>query len=254
MMLEQHYDDAVLIGFLGDEPAARRDPHLITCHPCAETLATLRTMAEALEDETVWELHELDDTPRQSTIDTLRAKQRQMAGEDAAAAPRLKQLLAQPRETWAGTIEAHPEWRTAGLVRAMVGEAERIVTSVPPIAADLAQLAVGVSDRIDDPSSAIAALRTQAYVLYFTGQYPTALRATDTAEGIISKGCTAEVDVARLRYVRALILADIGRDDEAITLAAQAADIFSKARDERRYISAIRTQGIALYHLRRHRE
>jgi tetratricopeptide (TPR) repeat protein len=254
MILEQHYDDAVLIAFLGDEPAARRDPHLISCHPCAETLSALRTMAEALEDETVWELRELDDTPRQSTIDTLRAKQRELAGEDAAAAPRLKQLLAQPREMWAGMVEAHPEWRTAGMVRAMVGEAERIVTSVPPIAADLAQLAVGVSNYLKDPGSAIAALRTQAYVLYFTGQYPIALRATDTAEGIISQACTAEVEVARLRYVRALILADIGRDEEAFTLAAEAAGVFSKAGDQRRYISAIRTQGIALYHLRRHPE
>jgi tetratricopeptide (TPR) repeat protein len=254
MIIEQHYDDEVLIAFLHDEPSARRDPHLISCGPCSETLQSLRHLGDALQAGEVWETMELSETPRQSTIDTLRAKQAEMAREDAAAALRVKQLLAQPRKTWATTIEAHPEWRTAGMVRRLVGEAESIVTVTPPGALEMTSLAVEISRGIDQPNAAIAAFRAHGYVLYFTGQYAAALQATDDAQRIASSFQANEIDIARVHLVRALVLADLGRDDEAIALAGDAARVFRAAGDALRFVSAVRTQGIALYHLRRHHE
>lgn len=256
MILEQHYDDAVLIAFLGDEPAARRDPHLITCRPCAETLATLRTMAEALEDETVWELRELDDTPRQSTIDTLRAKQREMAGEDAAAAPRLKQLLAQPREMWAGMIEAHPEWRTAGMVRAMVGEHPSLIRTSPADGLELMTLAVAVAGDLPsyDRVSRAHARRELAYAFYFQGRLDEATAQLNIAEELAATLRSGDYDMARQRVIRSLIARGLDDGEAAIAYSRQAAAVFADYGDALRYHMAESARAAVLIRAGRLRE
>lgn len=253
MILEQHYADEVLIAFLHDDSAARRDPHLAHCRPCGETLDTLRTMSDALEAEAVWELGELDETPRQETIDVLRAKQREMAA-DSNAAMQVKQVLVGPRERWAETLEAHPDWQTAGMVRALVAEAERRITVAPPDALEIAKLSVNVARRLRGDKVSVAALREYAFALYLTGQYGAALDVTKEAEQVLVQVGASEVDAARVRLQQALILADCGQDENALALATDAAAVFAFAKDDTRHIAAVRTQGIALYHLRRNRE
>jgi tetratricopeptide (TPR) repeat protein len=254
MMIEQHYDDETLVVFLQDEPAARRDAHLSDCSTCRDTLQTLRHLAGALASDAVWETREFEETPRQSTIDFLRAKQAELGRVDAEAAPRLKQLVSQPRETWAGTLDEHQEWRTAGMVRALVAEAERSVGVMPPDAVELARVAVSLAHELHSSHELVAALREYAFTLYFTGQYPLALRTAEAAGAAILNGDVAEIEAARVRLLRGLILADLGRDDEALALARDAAQVFASANDKARYAAAVRTQGISLYHLRRHRE
>lgn len=253
MIIEQHYDDEVLVAFLHDEPAARRDPHLSDCRPCRNTLQTLRGLSEAMQCDAVWETRELDETPRQSTIDFLRAKQAEMVRENAEAALRVKQLLSQPRETWAATLEAHSEWRTGGMVRALVAEAERSVTTEPASALELGRLAVEIAPTVaDSPLLSVAALREWGFALLCTGNHRAALSATEKAEAIVSQVGAAELDSARVTLLRALIVCDFGSHDESRRLARAAAAIFMNHADWPRYVSARRVEGIALYHLRRH--
>jgi tetratricopeptide (TPR) repeat protein len=246
MILEQHYDDAVLIGFLGDEPAARRDPHLITCRPCAETLATLRTMAEALEDETVWELRELDDTPRQSTIDTLRAKQREMA--TCGAREFVSQLEGLPREVWLDSAAA-ASLAISGDVLAteLVAASDRSVFSSPSDALEFARIAANLAVASEVRSDA---LREYGYVLYYTGNLREALVTTDRAAALATE---AQMQ-ARLRLQRALIFSEMGRLDESREMASAAAKAFEQRGDRARYIAARRIEGIALHKLRRNKD
>lgn len=251
MIIEQHYDDEILVVFLHDEPAARRDAHLSDCPTCRKTLQTLRHLAVALQSDAVWETRELDETPRQSTIDFLRAKQAEMGRQDADAAPRLKEMLLQPRETWAATFDAHPDWRAAGMVRELVAEAERSITTIPANALELARIAVEIAPLANSALLSIAALRELGFALYYTGNHKAALSATERAEAIVSLGNGAELDAARVALLRALIVCDFGSHEESRRLARDAAKVFKNHADWRRYVSARRIEGIALYHMRR---
>lgn len=247
MILEQHYDDEVLIGFLNDEPAARRDPHLANCRPCAETLNTLRSMSDVLEAEAVWDERELDETPRGETMEFLRAKQREVVAEGA-----LRALLASPREGWGAVVEAHPEWRTKMFAARMVDEAERCLATTPANSLELSRLAIAIARAIPDAAvTHVSALRTRGFALYYTGNHREALETTETAEAVVAAERVPDLDAARIVLLRALIVCDFGAHEESRHLAQRAAATFAEHKDWRRYVSARRAEGIALYHLRR---
>ena len=132
MMIEQHYDEEVLAEFLAEPAdAVSRDQHLATCGLCLHTLDSLRTTARTLTELAVWDNTAISTAPRPETLAFLRGLQKSMASEDAQAAVWIKQLLAGPRETWAPRLEAHPEWRTGGMVRALLADSEVTVSNVP---------------------------------------------------------------------------------------------------------------------------
>jgi len=89
-------------------------------------------MAGALQSEAVWETRELDETPRQSTIDFLRAKQAEMGA--ASVASRIKQLLSTPQHSWKAITQGDALWADKDVVNALVAEAERLIFSTPPVA------------------------------------------------------------------------------------------------------------------------
>lgn len=256
MILEQHYDDEVLIGFLGDEPAARRDPHLSHCRPCAETLHTLRSMSDVLVEEAVWDDRELDETPRVETMEFLRAKQREVGAETAEAAPRLKELLAQPRESWAATIQAHPEWRTAGMVRAMVGEHSTLIRKSPVDAVELMTLAAEMADLLPqhDVAVRVHARRELAYAFYFQGKLEQAETQLDLAERLSGRLAAGDYDVARQRVIRSLIARGKDDGDAAIAFSRAAASTFITYQDLLRYQMAESARAAMLLRAGRARE
>ena len=250
MILEQHYDDEVLIAFLGDPPAAGRDAHLARCPSCADTLHSLRSLAGGLVEPAVWELRELDETPRQATIDLLRARQAELRREDAAAF--VKRLVAMPSSSWRTSVQTHPPRWPAETALALVARAERVVFDDPPKALTLSEIAVQVSVRSGDASAQSAALRELGYVLYFTGRYPEAVRATEKAEDLLTD--RDPFQVARIALQRALIAGDMGDHEQSRSLAHNCADVFLRLGDLSRYVSARRTEAIALYKDRRYRD
>lgn len=211
-MVERHYDDETLLAFLGKERLLS-DPHLKSCGACSDKLDTFRTITDVLHDHDVWDDVRAASDPVPGTIATLRAFADHMAFEDAAADAILPELLAGPREEWMPRLMVHPEWRTAGVVRRLVGEMRHAITSIPQDAVEMMTVAVEISEHLPPTTYRAdtlarlrgAAWRERAFSLFYVGSFADALRAADRAELNFSMCLVDEYDRARVAVVRALI-------------------------------------------------
>jgi tetratricopeptide (TPR) repeat protein len=257
MMMEQHYDEEVLAGFLA-EPAesAARDRHLAGCSLCKGTLESLRGTATLLADARVWERPSFSSTPRRETLTFLREVQRTMGDEDAAADVYIKQLLSGSRDTWAAKLAQHPEWRTAGVVRKLIAATDRYNFNAPLDAVELTRIATSVAESLT-PSVTCNSLisdawREHAYALLVVGSYSESMAAVSRAEG----GLAAASGFARARttLMRALILRSMENWTEAATMAREAAADFYRHGDLGKYCASRITEGIVLYDSSQYRE
>lgn len=212
MMVERHYDDETLLGFLEKERLVS-DPHLTACGPCTDKLDTFRTITEVLEEHDVWDEAGVSVDPVPATVAMLRGFADRMTFEDSAADSILPELLAGPREEWLPRLMAHPEWRTAGVVRALLAESRHAVERMPPDALEMTRLATEIADH--SSSRAIAGTRARlsglawhdrAYALFYVGRFADALSAADRAD-LAFQECTVDTyDRARVAIIRALSL------------------------------------------------
>jgi tetratricopeptide (TPR) repeat protein len=262
MMIEQHYDEEVLAGFLGEPiDSAARDRHLAGCSLCKQTLDSIRDTAGLLKQPDVWNRESFSSAPRPQTLAFLRGVQRTMADEDAAAEVYVKQLLAGSRETWATRLAEHPEWRTAGVVRKLIAATDGAIDLMPSDAVEITALAVNISNGLhlrDYPAKFVSTLRRAAlyersYALMFTGAYVEALAAIDSAEGL-EEAAGSDFERARLNLVRVLVYRTLERRDEALVIAHATARVFREYNDFGRYAAAQSAEAIILFHSRRFRE
>ena len=121
-MFERHYEDEDLIALLASN---RRDvdTHLPGCAGCSDKAEDFRTIAGLLSEADVWDSRPQSDEPSQATISNLRAFADRMTSEDERAAFLVKELLDGDRAQWMPRLRAHPEWRTAGVVRKLMSSA-----------------------------------------------------------------------------------------------------------------------------------
>src|SRR5438874_3362665 len=169
MIIEQHYDDEVLIGLLDE---AGEDAHVPVCDTCSGTMESYRDLSAALHDDSVWDARELPETAAPQTTNFLRAFAERTRAEDIAAAPIVTKLVANP-----SAIDQHPEWRTAGVVRGLLKVVDEKNFSDPQLAVDLAALAARVADSLEVLPYAFdtvtklraTAWRERAYALFYVG-------------------------------------------------------------------------------------
>jgi tetratricopeptide (TPR) repeat protein len=255
-MADRHYDDEALISFLeaGDPKAAAADSHLLACSPCNETYTTIRTLAETMKLDEVWDPRSLPDASAH-TLTTLRSFADQMAREDAAADLVLESLLATPRETWTAQVEANTGWWTGGMVRRVLGAAERAIDTHPPDALELTAIATRLADRLDAdeyPGETVAKLRGAAwrdrgYALYYTGSYIEAKQAIQRAESNFSGCLTDAYDRARVAMLQSMhdrAVGDMIRARAALQFAVQG---FSEYGDSKRTADARSVEAAILY-------
>src|SRR2546428_550152 len=145
MIIEQHYDEEVLIGLL-EEP--ERDSHVPGCDTCAGTLESLRDLTGALRDDSVWDERQVSDKPSAKTANMLRAFAERTKAEDAAAGLIVAKLLAITPEERTALLAKNPQWRTAGGVRRLLKGVDDIHYTGPKRAADLATLSLGEGESI----------------------------------------------------------------------------------------------------------
>jgi tetratricopeptide (TPR) repeat protein len=253
-MIERHYDDETLISLL-ESGRAVDDGHLPSCTPCAEKADAYRTFADALRERDVWEKRELPTEAVPSTIATLRAFADRMTDEDTLAEGIVAELLAGPRESWMPRLHAHPEWRTAGVVRKLSAATERAIDIMPPDALEMTSLSVEIAEQLDPrsyPSDTVvrlrgAAWRDRAFALYYTGAFSAAEAAVAVAEQHFSSCVVNEYDLGRLGIVRALVLRAFDRFDEASRVAAASTDAFSRFEDLHRLTSARITEAHMMF-------
>jgi tetratricopeptide (TPR) repeat protein len=262
MMIEQHYDEEVLAGFLAEPiDSAARDRHLAGCALCKQTLKSIRDTAGLLKQPDVWSRESFSSAPRAETLAFLRNVQQTMADQDAVAEVYVKQLLAGSRDTWAPRLADHPEWRTAGVVRKLIAATDRAIDLMPADAVEITALAVDIVENLraaDYPSALVSHLRLSAlyersYALMYTGAYVEALSTIETADSLQEPG-TSEFERARLDLVRALVYRTLERRDEALVIAHRTAGVFRAYDDFGRYAAARCAEAIVLYHARRFRE
>jgi tetratricopeptide (TPR) repeat protein len=243
MIIERHYDDEALIALIENKRAAT-DAHIPSCAPCRDKVESFRMIAEHLGDADVWDTRELRTEAVPATIATLRAFADRMVDEDARAALILPELLAGARDEWMPRLIAHPEWRTAGVVRGLLRAAYDAVMQMPPDAVAMTWMATDIAEHLPalTPNTLAqlrgAAWRDHAYALYYTGSFAEAEAALTLAETHFSDCVVSEYEQARLGIVRSLVLRAFERFDEATAVASASAETFAFFKDASRQASA----------------
>jgi tetratricopeptide (TPR) repeat protein len=250
MMIEQHYDEEVLAGFLAEpNDSAARDRHLAGCSLCKQTLNSIRDTAGLLKQPDVWNRESFTSAPRPETLAFLRNVQRTMSDEDDAAEIYAKKLLAGSRETWAARLDEHPEWRTAGVVRKLIAATDRYNFSSPLDAVELTRITTEIADSLPSfhsrDSLVADAWREHAYAQLIVGSYNEAMAAVDRADRFVSAGC--DFAGARTTLMRALVLRNQENWTDAATMARRAAAEFLRFGDIAKYFSARMTEAFVLY-------
>lgn len=258
-MIEQHYDEEVLAGFL-NEPidAAARDKHLDTCSLCKRTLQSIRDTTVLLKKPVIWDRQRFSTTAKPETLAFLRNVQQTMAEEDAAAQVYVARLLAGDRESWSARLGEHPEWRTAGLVRQLIAATDRAIDLMPPDAVEITRLAIDVAERLPE-SDRVVRLRGNAwyergYALFYTGAFHEALVALANAESRFRALAIAEHEMGRLNLVRAIVYRSLDQIDDAMPFVRAAAAVFRDYGDTDRCSAAQIGMGNNLYSANRFRE
>jgi len=252
MMVERHYDDEALIAIL-EADRVRSDAHLPSCTVCNEKLESYRAISAALTDSDVWDTRELRLDPVPSTIANLRAFADRMSAEDAEAARILPQLLAGSREEWMPRLRAHPEWRTAGVVRALVGTMPKILMTMPLDALEMTLLSTEIADHLDPATCGTAtvarvrgaAWRDRGYALEYTGRFSDAIAACDEAERHFEMCAVDEYDRARVGIIRTLTLRAMEQVPAAMQAVRHSASAFNSFGD----FTKVAAAGIAETHL-----
>jgi tetratricopeptide (TPR) repeat protein len=259
MIIEQHYDEEVLIGLLEE---ADHDSHVPGCETCAGTLESLRDLTGALRDNSVWDERQLSETPSPKTTNMLRAFAERTRAEDAAAAAIVPRLIAAPAEERAALLDRNPQWRTAGVVRRLLAHVDSINYTNPKGAVVLSRLSAEIAESIDDGSHPLEALlklraaacREYAWALYFVGSFPESVTALDRADRHLADSKLAESDAAEIKLLRARVYRDLERLDEALPLARQSCVVFLLYGNRIRAGVAEAIEATVLVHLRRFRE
>lgn len=244
-MVERHYDDEALL-MLMEGDRFRLDDHLPSCTVCSEKLDTYRTITGALRHHDVWDKAEVRRDPVPETIANLRAFADRMSFEDAAAEAILPELLAGSREEWMPRLMAHPEWRTAGVVRGLVGRAYAATSTIPLKGLALAELCTEIADHLDpsvvrgDTVAKLrgAAWREHAYALFFVGRFADVLGAADRADAAFDSCVVDEYDRARVGIIRTLALRQTDDLTSAMTSARFSAETFLHFDDASRVVSS----------------
>lgn len=257
MMTEQHYDEEVLAGFLGEPiDSATRDKHLAGCSLCKRTLDSLRGTVGLLKEGDVWERQSFSSTPRPETLAFLRNVQKTMGDEDAVAEYFVKQLLAGSRDTWAPKLAEHPEWRTAGTVRKLIAATDRYNYSSPLDAVELTRITAEIAESL--PTSVVRdalvadACREHAYALLLIGSYTEAMTAVNRADHFVA--AASNFARARTTLMRAQILRSMEKWADAAAMARRAAADFRQCGDTPKYFTARMSEAIVLYDSSQYRQ
>ncbi len=252
MMVEQHYDEEVLAGFLSEPiDAAARDKHLDTCSLCKGTLQSIRDTTVLLKKPEIWDRQRFSTTAKPETLAFLRNVQQTMAAEEAAACVHVALLLAGDRESWSARLAAHPEWRTAGLVRQLIAATDQAIDLMPPDALEITRLAIDVAEQLPE-SDRVVRLRGNAwyergYALFHTGAFREAVQALESSEAHFNKLAIADHEMARLNLVRAMAYRDLERVTEVFPAIAAAAAVFHQYGDTERFHAARLAKALTLY-------
>lgn len=242
MIVEEHYDEEALIALAEDCAEQDTHPHLVECSECREAVGEYRSMLASFSDESMWDVHPIDETPNPQTIATLRAYVDQMQREDAEAEPLVAELLAGPREEWMPRLKANAKYRTAGVVRKLIAATDRAAEESPKDYVEIAKLAVEIADNLSSPVYDVhevfelrgASYRERSYSTYLTGDVASALLWQHKAHQSFALIPDAEYSLARIDLLAATLYWRSGRVADALKACVSAQHRFHSCGDARR--------------------
>ncbi|HEV8436039.1 MAG TPA: hypothetical protein VGR95_21705 [Thermoanaerobaculia bacterium] len=261
MIAGEHFDEEFLI-FLAEGPAEKdTHPHLLDCTDCRSAVDEYRTVLTSFAEESTWDPHPLDETPNPQTIATLRAFADRMHREDDEAQPLVAELLAGPREEWMPRLLADSKYRTAGVVRKLIGGALQVAEESPKNYLEIATLAVEISVNLlsaegdrDNDALCGAAWREKSYSFFLCGDIDEALRSAERARTRFHTARNAEHEMARLDLLCATLYSRTGDFAEASRACDNAENRFRAMNDDRKTVHALITRANVLAEDRRYED
>lgn len=252
-----HFDDESLFEYVeGTSPKASEiASHVSSCEECAREVGEQRQLMATLAEGEVWEPAPFTTpAPRQFIVNVSAFAERARL-EDERAVILCEEILSGPPAWWKQRLRKSEDAITAGMVKQLLERMRTLIESSPANALQVTALAIEVANTLDVseyPCDYVIKLRAQAlrdhaYVLSFMGRFPEALDCVERAKRLFDQVPLPEYDLARLALVKALILQNVDRADEAAVLAREAGDTFLRFGDRARYVNARITEGSVVY-------
>ncbi len=232
------------------EPSLLEDPaavacHLETCQSCGRELAAIDEEERALRDETTWSIVAATHAPPSARLQEALALRKRMDRENALARRLLEKLLRPSFRLLEAKIETRPAFLHAGTVRVLCETARQFHEQRPATALDIATVAYDVARRLPEGSSTDRRLcvafaqRERANALRYLGRVRDALKALDEAEALLTNPVNDVFDRAIVDLIRATVLVDGDRFEEAAPIAARAYNTFREFQDMSRELAAV---------------
>jgi tetratricopeptide (TPR) repeat protein len=232
------------------EPSLLEDPaavagHLRTCETCSRELAAIDAEERALRDETTWAIVAATHAPPSARLQEALALRKRMDQENALARRLLEKLLRPSFRLIEMRIETRPAFLHAGTVRVLCETARQFHEQRPATALDIATVAYDVAKRLPEESSTDRRLciafaqRERANALRYLGRVRDALEALDEAEALLTHPVADVFDRAIVDLIRATVLVDGDRFEDAAPIAARAYDTFRVFQDTSRELAAV---------------
>ena len=241
-----HLDDEALSAYTHDgEAAPEVESHIEQCEICRDGVAVFRKIDSALRGRDTWTT--VDQARSQnSRLQEVLSYRRRIETEERDARTFLARALRSPLMFRNAKVAEKPRLHTEGMVRVLCAEANARHEQRPTFSRDIAAAAYEVATKLtsaDDRTQRNLmgmSLREQANALRYLGQFKDALKLLDFAEKLFAGAPGADpFDLAIVKYVRAGVLQESDRLDEAIQLAREVAVVFREYGDVTRELSAV---------------
>jgi tetratricopeptide (TPR) repeat protein len=165
-----------------------------------------------------------------------------LTAERAAARGIVSSLRASSAEVWDWEIPAH--WRTAGFVQELTSTASDALESNPRKSLAYAQLALAIATSIPVGTYPVpvqaqiegAAWKEIGTAHRYVGEFDAALRAYDAAQRCFAGAHTLAQDAAVVELARAIVLVDLDRHEEALSLLNSIAPVLRSFEDHRHVV------------------
>lgn len=245
--------DLILYAFSTDAlPLNRRldiEQHTAVCVQCQAALDFFSVAEDDLADSDVWER-----VVGSATYRSLMEYAERIAAEDDAAASLLADFLDSPATAAWETLATRRRFHTGGVVRKLNAHAHELVENDALAALTFADAAVSVAEILPDdlyPAKAIYQLRGTAWkeraiAQMFLGELPAALESLTRAERAYRHLATPALGLAMVALIRAGVLYEQQRLDDAGAFALEAEQAFFHLGDKRR-VDALFLRGAIKY-------
>lgn len=237
---------------LGTARRAEIEREIASCAECRTTFELVAVADDELSDPDVWE-----PVTGSASLDSLREHGARVAAEDEEAAALLEPFLRAPAQAAWQSFHSK-RYRTGGVVRKLIAHAATLHECEPLVALTFADAAIMIAEVLPDDSYAAntvyelrgTAWKERANALRFLGRYDEGLESLRRAERAYRALTWPAFGLASVAHVRASILLEQERYEEASEAAAIAEQAFSYLGDDDRQMGALFMRAIVAFQRR----